>query len=114
VTIPCILATHENSLIRFTIETLTSASEDDLTITESRAETLEELIKETNQHKAKVILFEDSYPLANEKSFVKLLTLYPNLLVIVIQENNNWLHIFRKENKLLTSVTDLLDIIRSV
>lgn len=113
-TIPCILAIHENSLIRFTIETLTRVSEDDLIVIESKAETLEKLFQEIDQHKVRVILFDASYPLANENSFAKLLTRYPNLLVVVIQEDNNWLHIFRKENKLLTSTTDLLDVIQSV
>jgi hypothetical protein len=112
-TIPCILAIHENSLIRFTIETLTSASEGDLIVIESKAETIEKLIQEINQYKAKVILFENTYPLVDENSFAKLLTLYPNLLVVIIQKDNNWLQIFRKEKKLLTSATDLLDIIRS-
>jgi len=112
-TIPCIIALNKESLLRLTIANLFRNSANELTVIESDAENLDALIREINQFKANIILVENSSPFADEPSLTKLLILYPQLLVIVIQEDNNWLHIFRKENKLLTSATDLLDVINS-
>ena len=112
--IPCILALQKDSLIRLTLANLIGNSEDELVSIDSEAENLEELIREINQYHAKVIIIGNPSTFAKEASLSKLLVLSSNLLVIVIQEDNNWLHIYTKEKKLLTSTTDLLDVIHTV
>lgn len=109
----CILALDKNSLIRLTLANLFGNSEDELTVIESEAQDRAELLSELDHHDAQVILLENSSPLADEPFLTHLLLLHPNLLVVIIQEDNNWLHIYRKESHLLTSAADLLDVIRS-
>ena len=110
---PCIVALQRDSLIRHTVANLINSSNDRLTAIESEAENLEELIQEINQYEAKVILFENSRPFAQVSSLLKLLLIQPQVLVIIIEEDNNWLHIFRKENVLLNSTSELLEVIQS-
>jgi DNA-binding NarL/FixJ family response regulator len=114
VSIPCILALQKESLIRLTLANLFSNSDGELVAIDSEAERLDELIGEVKQYKAKVILLENTNPFTEETSLTQLLTLPSNLLVIVIQEDNNWLQIYSKEKKLLTSTMDLLEVIHTV
>jgi hypothetical protein len=112
--IPCILALQKDSLIKLTLANLVGKADEALVAIDSEAENLEELDREINQYHAKVILLENSSPFAEETSLSNLLVHSSKLLVIVIQEDNNWLHIYTKEKKLLTSTTDLLDVIHTV
>ena len=112
--IPCILALHKDSLIRLTLANLVSNSNDEFVSIDSEAESLEELNWEINHYQAEVIILENSNPFAGKASLSQLLASHSKLLVIVIQEDNNWLQIYCKENKLLTSTTDLLDVIHTV
>ena len=111
--IPCLLALHKVPLLSLTITNLIGNSDNELVAIHSEAENLEELNREINQYKAKVVLLENSNPLAGEASLAQLLPLHPKLFVIVIQVENNWLHIYCKVNKLLNSTADLLDIIHA-
>jgi CO dehydrogenase nickel-insertion accessory protein CooC1 len=114
VSIPCILAFQKDSLIRLTLVNLVDNADEAFVLIDTEAENLEELDREINQYHAKVIILENSSPFAEETSLSKLLVHSSKLLVIVIQEDNNWLHIYTKEKKLLTSTTDLLDVIHTV
>jgi hypothetical protein len=39
--------------------------------------------------------------------------LYPRLLVIIVNEASNWLHIYRREDILITTSADLISVIQS-
>jgi hypothetical protein len=114
VSIPCILAFQKDSLIRLTLVNLVDNADEAFVLIDTEAENLEELDREINQYHAKVIILENSSPFAEETSLSKLLVHSSKLLVIVIQEDNNWLDVYSKDNKLLTSTTDLLDVIKTV
>jgi len=92
---------------------LINASNSDLAVIESNAQGFEELIREINTHEANVILLDKACSFADEEVLTKLMTMYPNLLIVIIDEESNWLQIYRREDILLTSAQDLLSTINS-
>lgn len=92
---------------------LVNASNNGLFVYESNAQSIDELGKEIHTSKANVILLEKSCPYASEWALTKLLMLFPKLVVIVVDEDSNWLHIYRREDILMTSSADLISAIRS-
>lgn len=111
--VPCVLAITKDSLLSIALTELINSSDTGLVVVGSTARTLEELIQEINTHQADVILLEKSSPFAGEETLTKLLMLYPKLLVIIVDEESNWLRIYRKEDILMTSAADLLSAIHS-
>jgi hypothetical protein len=112
--VPCVLAITKDSVLGRAMTHLITNSEVDLHVVESEAETLVELINEIVYYEADVILLEKSSPFAGKEALTKMLSLYAKLLVIVISDDSNWLHIYRREDILLTSSTDLISVIQSV
>ena len=111
--VPCVLAIMKDSVLGHAMTDLINSSEAGLIVVESEARTLEELIEEINTYNADVILLERSSPFAGEEALTKLLMLYPRLLVIIVNEDSNWLHIYRREDKLMTTSADLISAIQS-
>jgi hypothetical protein len=60
-----------------------------------------------------VVLFSESQPMAAKESLAQLLIGHPRLRIVVVSVDSNWLHIFNKEDMLLTSLDDLLAVIKS-
>ena len=111
---PCILALKKDSLINLALINLISASEDGLVFYESTAQSIDEFFEEINTSKADVILLEKTCPYAGKNALTKLLMLYPKLLVIIVNEESNWLQIFRRDDILMRSPADLIGVIQSV
>ena len=111
--IPCVLVITIDSLLSLALTNLINASDKGLIVFESTAKEFNELIKEINTYQADVILVEKSNSLAGEEMLTKLLMLYPKLLVIVVTDESNWLHIYRREDLLMTSPADLLNVIQT-
>jgi len=111
--IPCVVAITKDTVLGHALTNLINSSEVGFVVVESNANNLEELIEEINTNNADVILLEKSDPFAGEDMLTKLLMLYPRLLVIIANEENNWLHIYRREDILMTSTADLITAIRS-
>lgn len=109
----CLVALKKNSLLSQILTNLIGAADNDLLLVYSEASSLEELISEIETYKADVFVIEKSCPFAEDRSIARLLLLFSKLLVIIINEDSNWLSIFRREDKLLVSSTDLLDAIAS-
>jgi hypothetical protein len=112
--VSCVLALKEDSLIRLTLINIISASEQGLTLIDSRAEDLAGLVGEIRRYGKDTILLVTSSAFSGEDALIELLLFNPKLSVIVINEDSNWLHIFRRNDRWLTSPTDLLDAIQSV
>ena len=112
--IPCVLVITKNSMLSFSLANLINASEKGLAVIESTAQEFDELIREITINKADVILVDSACPFAGEETLIKLLMLYPKLLVIIVNEENNWLQTYRREDILMTSAKDLLSAIVSV
>ena len=111
--IPCILVITKNSLLNISLTNLINASGNGLAVFESTAHEFDELVREMNTYEADVILLEKNSSFADEDSLTKLLILYPKLLLIIVDEESNWLQIYRSENILLTSAEELLSTIMS-
>ena len=111
--IPCVLVITVNSLLGLALTNLINASDTGLVVFESNAKEFDELKWEINTYSADVILVEKNNSFAGEVSLMNLLTLYPKLLVVIVNEEDNWLHIYRRENLLMTSTEDLLNVIQT-
>jgi len=92
---------------------LINASDTGLVVFESTAKEFDELTREIDTYRADVILVDRSNPFAVEESVTKLLRLYPKLLIVIVNEEDNWLNIYRRENLLMTSTEDLLNVIQT-
>lgn len=109
----CILALQEHSLMnQALINALLSSIPEHKVIT-STANGLETLITEIEELKPDVVLLGEAMPLAAKDILAHLLMCFPELRVIVVSEDTNWLHIFHKRDLLLTRQSDLLDIVYS-
>jgi chemotaxis response regulator CheB len=81
----------------------------ELKIIKSGANDLGSLIAETSKLKPDVVILGESTPLARMDVLGNLLMSYPEMRVVVVSEESNWLHIFDKRDKLMTRNADLLD-----
>lgn len=70
-------------------------------------------MREVENNKAAVVMLEKSSPFAENDAVAKMLMLFSKLFVIIFSENNNWVSIFRREDKLLVSSVDLIDAVYS-
>jgi len=54
-----------------------------------------------------VVFLGESMPMVGNEALSHLLTDHRKIRVIVVSEDGNWLHVFKKEDKLLTGLNDL-------
>jgi len=111
--ITCVLVITKNALMNVSLKNLLNDSGKDLAVIESVAEEFDELTAEINTHKAGVILLDKACFFADEEMLTKLLKVYPRLLIVIVDEESNWLQIYRREDILLTSAKDLLSTINT-
>lgn len=109
----CILLTQSQSLLGFGLSNTLMRSLMEIELVTSEASELMELINEIGNIKPDVILIGESMSLARKDALFQLMMCFPELRVIVISEDTNWLHVFHKKDWLITSHTDLLDIVYS-
>ena len=111
--IPCVVTVRKKSLLSHILADLTGTSGDGLFLIYSAATSMDEFVAEIENNNAAVVMLEKSSIFADEDFVAKLLTLFSKLLVIVISEDSNWLNIFRREDKLLVSSVDLINVVYS-
>lgn len=109
--ISCLLVITKESLLNLALTNLISASDQGLVVVNSTAETFDELTVEINTFNTDVILMEKSSSFAADGSLTKLLMMYPKISLIIVNEENNWLHVYCREDKLITSSSDLMNVI---
>jgi chemotaxis response regulator CheB len=109
----CILIVVTNTLLKQAMTNLI-ANHSDMTVVTRGMNTVEELIDEIARHSPDVVVLEEGTLLSSAETLVSLLMLYPGLRVIVLSEQSNWLHIYSKEEVLMTQATDLVNLIQSV
>lgn len=107
----CLLAMQEYSLMNQALITALLSSVSENKVVTSAANDLETLITEIAELNPDVILLGEATPLAAKDTLAHLLMCFPELRVIVVSEDTNWLHVFHKKDLLLTRQSDLLDII---
>ena len=107
----CILTVEEQSLWNKVVSSLLQTQENESTVIVKNVGSMSELITEIDRNNVDLILFRDSNPLADEKSLVHLMTIYPRLRIVVASELSNWLRVFKKDEIQLTSFTDLVHLL---
>ena len=107
----CVLVTQQPELLDRALANMLRGSTSKHQLITSVANTLDELMNEISNLMPNVIVLGESTPLAARDTLAPLLMAYPELRVIVVSEDTNWLHIFHKKDLLLTRQSDLLDII---
>jgi len=111
--IKCILAIQEHSLMNQALVTALLTADEEHSVVTSTADSVEKLVTEISELKPSVVLLGEATPLAAKDTLAHLLMCFPELHVIVVSEDTNWLHVFHKKDLLLTRQSDLLDIVYS-
>jgi DNA-binding NarL/FixJ family response regulator len=107
----CILAIQQNSLMNHALANALQSAIPAHEVVTTNANDLESLITEIAHIKPLAVLLGESMPLAAKDTLAHLLMCFPELRVIVVSEDTNWLHVFHKKDVLLTRQSDLLDIV---
>jgi len=85
----------------------------DFQLTECDIDDLDALTDEIFRFEPVVVLLNQSSVLAAENSLGTILATFPNLRVIVIQEESNWLNIYSSKAFNLTHISDLRKVIEA-
>jgi hypothetical protein len=105
----CVLTLEEDSIWNKVLSSL--ELENGATLILCKVASLPELISEIDRNKAEMVLFRETNPLAEEKSLVHLMSIYPRLRIVVASELSNWLSVFKKDEIQITSFSDLVHLI---
>ena len=108
---PCVLVMKTDVLLKRAVISLMDL-EQELEIVVSDAIDIPDLALDVSKINPEVILFSESHPVAAKETLAQLLFSHPKLRVVVVSEDSNWLHVFDKEDKLMTSLNDLLAVIK--
>jgi DNA-binding NarL/FixJ family response regulator len=113
VNIPSVLVIRKNSLLNQAMASILQSSGSKIKVVTSAANDVQGLIVDISNLEPDVILLEESMALASKETITHLLMVYPNMRLIVVSDDSNWLHIYRKKDMLMTRPGDLLSIITS-
>ncbi len=89
-------------------------SDANLHVVFSEADDMERLKKEIHDVEPDVVLMEESLALMTNTSVVDLMNTFSDLYVIVVNDNDNWLQLFRKNTQLITSSAEFIQAIHTV
>jgi hypothetical protein len=87
--------------------------EKELEIVISEAVDINKLAMDIYKINPNIILFSETQPLAAKEIIAQLLVNHPKIKIVIVSVNSNWLHIYEKEDRLLTKLEDLLTVIKS-
>jgi chemotaxis response regulator CheB len=109
----CLLAVGQHSLMNQALVAALLSSNPEHEVVTSNAEDLDALVNEISELKPNVVVLGEAIPLAAMDSLAHVLISLPELRVIVVSQDTNWVHVFNKREQLLTRQSDLLDIVYS-
>lgn len=107
----CVLVTKQDSMLNRALTELLASAGCEVKLISSAAKDVHSLIAETSEVKPDVVILGESTPLARMDVLGNLLMSYPQMRVVVVSEDTNWLHIFEKKDKLMTQHADLLEVL---
>jgi len=113
VSIPRVIVVTKNSFLNLALPKLIDASGKKFDVVESNANGLDELAEEINATKSNVVLLEQNDLVTEGDIFEKILSVHPNLLVIITNQEDNWLRTYRRQDVLISSSADLIEVIAS-
>jgi len=108
----CLLIIKNDSPLNLAMEMLLGPGSDILAV-KSNANDFQGLVNEVCALKSEVVVFEDEVAMTEKNSVTHLLMSNPELKVIVIFRDSNYIHIFRKDEILIKRASEFLDLIRS-
>lgn len=62
---------------------------------------------------ASLVFIGESTPFAENSAISQLLAIRPNMRVVVVSEETNWLQIFHREDRLLGSIPEFINLIKA-
>jgi hypothetical protein len=107
----CVLVLKSDVMLKRAVLSLMDL-EKHLEIVISEAADIKKLAKDVSKINPNVILLSESQPLAAKETVTQLLINHPKIRIVIVSVNSNWLHIYDKEDKLLTKLEDLLTVIK--
>jgi len=113
VSIPRVIVVTKNSFLNLALPKLIDASGEKFDVVESNANGLDELAEEITASKSNVVLLEQNDLVTEGDIFEKILSVHPNLLVIITNQEDNWLRTYRRQDVLISSSADLIEVIAS-
>ena len=108
---PRVLVMQKDSLLNQALANLLKNSECEIKVITSSASEAKGLIAETSELKPDIVILGESTPMAGKEVLGYLLMSNPEMQVVVVSEDTNYLHVFHKKDKLITRQTDLLDVL---
>ena len=111
--IPCVLVMENDSLLKRAVAGILQDSAIELSVCVSSAQDVTDLAAEILRLQPDVVLLTESMPLSKLEVLTQIQTAFPLLRLIVVSEESNSLHIFRGEDRMVTSLPDFLSIIQS-
>jgi hypothetical protein len=109
----CVLILHNDWLMKRALAGILNDAGKKLNVCVTEAGDLAGLRAEIVRLGAEMVFLRESTPFAENQVILQLLTDHPNLRVVVVSEESNWLHIFRKEDRLLTGFPDFVSLLQS-
>jgi len=109
----CVLVVTKDSLLSIALFKLVDISENKFDVVESNANDIDEFIEEISTTKAHVILLERNGFIAEGDILEKILSMHPDLLVIITNQEDNWIRTYRRRDILIGSSADLIKVILS-
>jgi DNA-binding NarL/FixJ family response regulator len=109
--IPRVLVMKQETLLNSALANFLKNSACEIKVITSGENEVNSLIAETFALKPDIVLIGESTPLAQQDVLGHLLMINPELEVIIVSEDTNWVHIFHKKDKLMTRQTDLMDVL---
>ena len=111
--IPSVLIIKKNSILTQAMRSILHSSGSKINVLNSTAIDLQHLIADIGNLDPDVVLIEESMTIENSEMLPRLLMVFPNKRLIVVSNDSNWLHIYRKNDMLMTRPSDLLSSITS-
>ncbi len=108
---PRVLVMQKDLLLNQALANLLKNSECEIKVITSSASEAKGLIAETSELKPDIVILGESTPMAGKEVLGYLLMSNPEMQVVVVSEDTNYLHVFHKKDKLITRQTDLLDVL---
>jgi len=112
--VPRILVMDEDTILGYAIWNLLRTSQENIAVMASEAQIASELASEINDLNPDVILAGKSNPLANKEVLINILMSNKKITLILVEEDSNWLQVFRREDVLMAASRDLIKLIQSV
>lgn len=110
--IDCLLIIENDSPLNLAFEML-FGSDSGVDAVKSNAKDFRGLVDEVCNLKSGVVILEDSATGTEENVLADLLMAKPGMKIVIVLRDSNYIHIFRKDEVMIRSSSDFLEIIQS-